>query len=139
MLPLKYMLVKIEHDVGFNIQLPGLPPSVVPIEPVRFTVGSINGGRGVTLEQFPATLAYVMTDYRCQGQTFTSLISDIKRPTGRGSHSSPSTSAYVQLFRCKALARCSIIRNYDDDDHPIELIDELAWQERIAWRTIELY
>ena len=137
------MLVKIEYDVGFNIQLPGLPPSVIPIEPMRFTVGSINSGKGVTLEQFPATLAYVITDYRCQGQTCTWLISDIKKPTGPGSHSSPSTSAYVQLSRCRALARCSIIRNYDDEDlcedHPIELIEELAWQDKLAQRIMELY
>jgi hypothetical protein len=139
----KYMLMKLNQDVGLNIQLPGLSPFVVPIEPVKFTFDNVKGGRGVTLKQFPATLAYAMTDYKCQGQTFSAVIIDIKKPTGRGSHSSPSTSAYVQLSRSKTLAQCSIVRGYSDEDlcenHSADLLKELDWQEQMAQRTIQMY
>jgi len=35
--PPAYMLVKLNHDVGVEIALPGLPPSVVGIEPMSLT------------------------------------------------------------------------------------------------------
>jgi hypothetical protein len=61
----KYMLIKIQHDIKFNIQLPRLLPSIISIEPVKFTVESINSRREVKLEQFLVILAYIITDYRC--------------------------------------------------------------------------
>jgi len=93
--PSHYMLVKILHDVGFNVQIPGLPPFVVPS---TFTHGTVRSGRGVTMQQSPVTLAYAMTDFRCQGQTFHWVIVDLKKPTGRGCFTSPSTSAYVHTI-----------------------------------------
>ena len=67
--PPAYMLVKLKHDVGVEIALPGLTPSVIGIEPVSLTY---NAGRrkAVTYFQFPVTLAYAITDYKCQRQTF---------------------------------------------------------------------
>lgn len=138
-----FMLVKILHDVGFNIQIPGLPPNVVPIETITFTHGNIKGGRGVKLQQFPVTLAYAMTDFKCQGRTFHGVIVDIKKPTGRGAHSSPATSAYVQLSRSKTRSQVSIIRPFNEKDLreklPQELQDELDWQEAMAERTTRIY
>ena len=62
-------MVKLLHDPGVSISLPGLPLGVIPIEADKFTYYKPHDGE-VTLEQFPVTLAYVITDYKCQGKTF---------------------------------------------------------------------
>ena len=103
-----YMLVKVLHDAGAPISLPGLPVDVVPIEVAKFTYYKPHGGE-VTLEQFPVTLVYVIMDYKCQGKMFTWVIIDIKTPTGFGSGSASATSAYVQLSRATSLDRLSIM------------------------------
>ena len=41
-----YMLVKLKHDVGIDVALPGLPPSVIGIEP---ELSTYNAGRGKKL------------------------------------------------------------------------------------------
>jgi hypothetical protein len=64
--PPVYMLVKLKHDVGIQIALPGLPSSVVGIEPVETTYRPTTGkGKVVTFFQFPVSLAYAITDYKC--------------------------------------------------------------------------
>src|SRR5216117_1094652 len=60
------------------------------------------------------TLAYTMTDYKCQGKTFEYVVVDLKTPSGPGSYS--PTSAYVQLSRATALDRVSIVRPFDAKD-----------------------
>jgi len=133
------MLVKLLHDVGIDVSLPGLPPSVVPIEAIEFRY---DGGQGkhVKLTQFLVTLAYAITDYKCQGQTFNWIIVDLKRPS---SGNSPSDSPYVQLSRAKSLDHLSIMRPFHADElHapiPIELLDELQWQEEMAMKTAHQY
>ncbi len=59
-----YMLFELKLDIGVEISLPGLPPSVIGIEPVSLTY---NGGRGkaITYFQFPVMLPYAITDYKC--------------------------------------------------------------------------
>ena len=136
--PPEYMLIRLLHDTEGRICLPGLPPSVVPIKTVSFKYGS--KGKNVTLEQFPVTLAYAITDYKCQGRTFPWVIVDLKRPRrGRSS----AMSAYVQLSRAIALERVSIIRPFDDKDlrEPLEpeLVKELEWQNEMAEKTKKLY
>ena len=37
MSPPAYMLVKLKHDVGVQVALPRLPPSVIGIEPALLT------------------------------------------------------------------------------------------------------
>ena len=49
------MLVKVLHDPGVHISLPGLPTGVLPIEIAKFTYYKPHGGE-VTFEQFPVTL-----------------------------------------------------------------------------------
>ena len=138
--PPPYMLIKLLHEPGVQISIPPLQPSVIPIKMARFKHNR-GHGRSVTLEQFPVTLAYAMTDYKCQGKTFEYVVIDLKTPSGRGS-SSP-TSAYVQLSRATALNRVSIIRPFDANDLcqplPQELLDELRWQEEMAERTAHMY
>jgi len=135
-----YMLVKLLHDPGMKISIPPLQPSIVPIKTVKFTHNR-GHGRSVTLEQFPVTLAYAITDYKCQGKTFKSVIVDLKTPSGPGA-SSPM-SAYVQLSRATALDRISIIRPFNEKDlwEPLsqELVEELQWQEEMAKRTAYIY
>jgi hypothetical protein len=137
------MLVKLLHDTGFNISLPGLPPNVVPLEVAKaFNYYKPHGGR-VTMEQFPVTLAYAITDYKCQAKTFDSIISDLHKPSGFGSGFTPSTSAYVQLSRATRLDRVSIMRPFDEKEFSLpldpELIKELEWQEDMAKATLEMY
>jgi len=135
-----YMLVKLLHDPGMKISIPPLQPSIVPIKTVKFTHNR-GHGRSVTLEQFPVTLAYAITDYKCQGKTFKSVIVDLKTPSGPGS-SSPM-SAYVQLSRATALDQISIIRPFNEKDlcEPLsqELVEELQWQEEMAKSTAYIY
>ena len=133
------MLVKLKHDVGVEVSLPGLPSSVVGIEPVSLTY---NGGRGkaVTYFQFPVTLAYAITDYKCQGQTLTWVVVDLKKPSGGYS---PTSSAYVQLPRAKIRDRLSILRPFDPAElrSPLskDLLTELEWQGQMAKETENLY
>ena len=137
--PPAYMLVKLKHDVGVEISFPGLPPSVIGIEPVSLTY---NAGRGkaVTYFQFPVTLAYAITDYKCQGQTFTWVVVDLKKPSGGYS---PTSSPYVQLSRAKTRDRLSILRPFDPAElqSPLskDLLAELEWQAQMAKETENLY
>ena len=132
------MLVKLNHDVGVPVNFPGLPPSVIGIQPtegMRYT----NRNKSVTFTQFPVSLAYAITDYKCQGQTFNWVIVDLKKPTGL----CPSASPYVQLSRARARHRLSILRPFSTDELlsplPEELQLELKWQEQRANETESLY
>ncbi len=91
--PPTYMLVKLKHDIGIEIALPGLPPSVVSIKPMSLTYKA-SLGKAMTYSQFPITLTYVITDYKCQGQMFRWVIVDLKKPNGGYS---PTSSPYIQL------------------------------------------
>ena len=97
----QYMLIRIHSQNEEDIHIPGLSVNVVPIwsESFRYSVGH---GRWARIKQFPVTLAYAITDFKCQGQTYEWLRVDIKRPhTGAASVMSP----YVQLSRGQALQR----------------------------------
>src|SRR5437762_2161467 len=75
------MLVRILEGSGSTIKLPDMREGVVPLEPVRFTFNE--RGRSVTLVQFPVTLGYAITDYKCQGSTYKGpLVLEPKRTTG---------------------------------------------------------
>ena len=76
------MLLKLKHDVGVPVAFPGLAPSVISIESDVFTYYGGNGKK-MTYTQFAATLAYAITDYKCQPKTFEWVVVDIKKPGGR--------------------------------------------------------
>jgi len=61
--PPAYMLVKVNDGLGISVL--GLPPSVVPIAPIRFTY-RVGPHKYVKLLQFPVTLAYAITDFKCR-------------------------------------------------------------------------
>jgi hypothetical protein len=134
------MVVKLRHDVGIDVHLPGLPPLVVGIEPSSSTY---NGGHGknATIFLFPAVLGYALTDFKCQSQTFSYVIVDLNQPTGRGR--SPASSPHVQLSPAKSHSHWSILRPFDPQDLrspvPKELQAELQWQEQLAEKTKNLY
>ena len=135
----QYMLVRLQSDNKEIIHIPGLPVNVVPIWPESFRY-NLGHGRWARIKQFPVTLAYAITDFKCQGQTYEWLRVDIKRPhTGAASVMSP----YVQLSRGQALQRLSILRLFDPDDLrapiPEDLEVELKWEEEMSKETIRLY
>lgn len=133
-----YILVRLPSKSQI-IQIPGLPENVVPIWPESFRY-DVGHGRWAKLRQFPVTLAYAITDFKCQGQTYEWLRVDIKKPqTGAASVMSP----YVQLSRVQSLQRLSILRPFDPDDLrvpiPKELIEELEWEQRMNELTAQIY
>ena len=137
--PPTYMLVKLMHDVGVEIALPGLPPSIVGIESMSLTYKA-GLGKAVTYSQFPITLAYTITDYKCQGQMFRWVVVDLKKPNGGYS---PTSSPYVQLSRAKTLASLSILRPFDPAELRSSLsknlLAELEWQAQKAKEIEDLY
>ena len=134
-----YMLIKLKHDIGVHVALPGLPPSVVDIEPASLTYNT-GLGKKITYIQFPATLAYAIRDYKCQGQTFIWVIVNLKKPN-RGY--CPTSSAYVQLSRAKTCACLSILRPFDPaelrSDLSKDILAELQWQAQMGKETEDLY
>ena len=131
----KYMLVKIKDGPAKEVQLPGMPRGVVPLEPIEFTYREAGRrfnrqGKWVTLLQFPATLAYAITDYKVQGGTYSEpIVVDLKRPDrGGSSYASP----YVQLSRATSLDHVFIMRPFNGEDLRVplsqQLQDELHWQ-----------
>jgi hypothetical protein len=99
------------------------------------------GKRKATFNQFPVTLAYAITDYKCQGETyFDGLLTDLHKPlTG----STQAASLYVQLSRVQSLQQLSIMRDFDPAElrTPLseDLIDELEWEEEMDKMTVEKY
>jgi hypothetical protein len=99
------------------------------------------GKRKATFNQFPITLAYAITDYKCQGETyFNGLLMDPHKPlTG----STEAASLYVQLSRVQSLQQLSIMRNFDPAElHtplPENLINELEWEEQRDKMMVEKY
>lgn len=111
----------------------------MPIWPESFKYNE-GHGRWARLRQFPVTLAYAITDFKCQSQTYEWLRVDIKKPhVGSASVMSP----YVQLSRGQSLQRLSILRPFDPDDlrAPIsdELKAELKWEQEMNVLTAEIY
>jgi hypothetical protein len=132
------MLVKLPEGKN-SIQIPGLPPHVVPLEPVQFRY-SAGHGRYAKLRQFPVTVGYAITDFKCQGQTFDWIRVDLKKPpTGF----SPAMSPYVQLSRVKRLDHLSIMRPFTKEELcsplPDDLLKELQWEDEMARKTMAVY
>jgi hypothetical protein len=66
----QYMLVRLHSENEEKvIHIPGFPINVVPIWPESFRC-NIGHGKWARLKQFPVTLAYAITDFKCQGQTY---------------------------------------------------------------------
>jgi len=133
-----YILVKVPSD-QVNFQIMELPQNVAPISPISFRHNA-GHGKYVKLRQFPVSLAYAITDYKCQAQPYDYLRADIKKP-----NFGPVTamSPYVQLSRARSLQQISIMRPFDPAELSVplskELIAELEWEEQMAEKTDKLY
>lgn len=132
MLP-AYMLIKVHHDIGVPIHLPGLPPGVLKLEPCLTTCNTAEGA--VSFLQFPVSLAYAITDYKCQSKTLPWVVVDIASPPGF----SPAASAYVQLSRATRRDQLSILREFTLKELQIPFSEslkrELEWQKTKAEET----
>ena len=62
-----YMLVKLKHDVGIDVRIPGLPPFVVGIEPSSTTEKrhdtSVSSGLGLHYYGFQMSIANIFKRY----------------------------------------------------------------------------
>jgi hypothetical protein len=74
------MLLKVLHNPHGQICVSILPTSVLPVKPAKFYHNS-SPGKKAKVEHFPVTLAYAITDYKCQGKTFPYVIVDLKKPS----------------------------------------------------------
>ena len=139
--PAAYMLVKLP---GKEFRLGSFPVGVFPLK-LSTSTFEIRRNRKVirsaTFKQFPVTLAYAITDYKCQGETYANgLLTDLRKPlTG----SSEAASLYVQLSRARTINQLSIMRWFDPAELrkplPDDLIKELEWQEMMDETTKNKY
>jgi hypothetical protein len=124
---------------GKTFRIAHFPPGVFPLPTSSLTFS--HGKRKATFSQFPVTLAYVITDYKCQGETyFDGLLTDLRKPlTG----STEAASLYVQLSRVQSLQHLSIMRDFNPAELPIplpkNLINELEWEEQMDKMTTDKY
>ena len=131
------MLVRIP---GSKVQLTDLPVGVIPIRPSTFTF-KVGVKGSVKFRQFAVILAYAITDYKCQGDTYVDgLLSDLRKPlTG----STEAASLYVQLSRVQSLQQLSIMRSFDPEELrkplPGELLKELEWETQMDKETRDKY
>ena len=127
------MLVRVP---GSKIQLGDFPLGVSPIRPSTFTF-KVGVKGSAKFRQFAVTLAYTITDYKCQGDTYVEgLLSDLRKPlTG----STEAASLYVQLSRVQSLQHLSIMRSFDPDELPEELLKELEWEAEMDTKTRNKY
>jgi hypothetical protein len=137
------VLVRPTHD--HTLSFSGLPDTLVPIFPVQMR-GEIPSMSGLPFNrhQVPLTLGFAITDYKCQGSTFTSLVLDLRFPGQRGVDQHKKwTSLNVQLGRLKTLSgvwlREPITLTVVCSSPHIDLQVELSRLERLEQRTIGLW
>src|SRR5579859_7299275 len=134
--PPAFMLVMVP---GKMFRIAHFPPGVFPLPTSSLTFS--RSKRKATFNQFPVTLAYAITDYKCQGETyFDGLLTDLRKPfTG----STEATSLYVQLSRVQSLQHLSIMRDFDPAELriplPENLINELEWEEQMDKMMTDKY
>jgi hypothetical protein len=122
------MLVRVPES---KVKIGDFPVGVVPLERSKFKFCVPKTTIGATYLQFPVTLAYAITDYKCQGETYhDGLQTDLQKPlTG----TTEAASLYVQLSRVRSLQLLSIMRDFDPAElrKPLsdDLIRELEWEE----------
>ena len=87
------MMIRVQ---GSKVQLGDLPLGMIPMRPCTFTF-KVGVKESAMFGQFAVTLAYAITDYKCQGDKFIEvLLLDLRKSlTG----STEAISLYVQLSR----------------------------------------
>lgn len=132
------MLVKVPDS---QIKVGHFPVGIVPLKRSNLSFKVPKTSISAKYKQFAMTLAYAITDYKCQGETyFNGLLTDLKTPV---SGSTQAASLYVQLSRVRSLRELSIIRDFDAVElrEPLsdDLIKELEWEEKMNQITRNKY
>jgi hypothetical protein len=110
------------HPALANFKFSGLdsfPPGLVPLFPKLrtftfkcFTDGGHLETKSIQRYQLDLDLAYALTDYKCQGKTYTNAIIDLRAPPGK---QTDPNSPYVLLSRLKSIEGLLILRSFDPD------------------------
>jgi hypothetical protein len=141
--PLLCVLVRPSHD--HTLSFTGLPDKLVPIFPLQMR-GEIPSMSKLPFNRYqvPLTLGFAMTDYKCQGGTFSSLFLDLRFSGQRGVDKHKKwTSMNVQLGRLRTLAGVWLPEPITLDDvsgspHP-DLQVELTRLQELEQKTISLW
>jgi hypothetical protein len=72
-----FMLVKVP---GSQVQVGHFPVGVIPLERLDISFKVAKTSIGTKYKQFPVTLAYVITDYKCQGETYSNGLGRVWTP-----------------------------------------------------------
>ena len=133
-----YMLVKVPES---QVKVGHFPVGIIPLKRSNLSFKVPKTSIGAKYQQFAITLAYAITDYKCQGETyFDGLLTDLKTPA---SGITQAASLYVQLSRVRSLQELSIIRDFDSAElrKPLsdDLIKELEWEEKMDQMTKNKY
>src|SRR5579859_7907034 len=112
--PPAYMLVQVP---GKEFRLGHFPVGVFPLELSTLTIEVRKRRqliRQATFRQFPVTLAYAITDYKSQGETYSNgLLTDLCKPlTG----STQAASLYIQLSHVQTIQQLLIMRDFDPEE-----------------------
>jgi hypothetical protein len=141
--PLLCVLVRPTHD--HTLSFSGLPDALVPIFPMQIR-GEIPSMSGLPFNrhQVSLTLGFAITDYKCQGSTFGSLVLDLRFHAQRGVDQHKKwTSMNVQLGRLRTLAGVWLqepITLADISGSPhMDLQVELSRLERLEQQTISMW
>jgi len=90
---LKFLLVKVANHKFAPVG--SLDPGLMPLFPTSFPIdvhapealAPVRGkGNSMCCRQIPCCTAFVTTDYRSQGRTFSNVILDLEPPNPRGMH-----------------------------------------------------
>jgi hypothetical protein len=141
--PLTCVLVRPAHD--HNLSFSQVPSGLVPVFPVQMR-GQVPNMPALSFyrHQVPLTLGFAVTDYKCQGSTFTSLVLDLLFGRQRGvDRHSKWTSINVQLGRVKSLSGVWLrepvtLECISFAPHP-DLQVELSRLEALEQQTISLW
>jgi hypothetical protein len=141
--PILCVLVRPSHD--HTLSFTGLPDKLVPIFPLQMR-GEIPSMSKLPFNRYqvPLTLGFAMTDYKCQGGTFSSLFLDLRFSGQRGVDKHKKwTSMNVQLGRLRTLAGVWLPEPITLDDvsgspHP-DLQVELTRLQELEQKTISLW
>jgi hypothetical protein len=123
-------VILIHSDLDIAQRFPGLEPNVVPIRRTisRFKIQDMKINRS----QFPIIPCYCITDYRSQGDTYSSVIIDLRVPPNGGW--CLYEAVYVMLSRVSTLDGLFILCEFEKKypKPPKNLIQEYDRLERLS-------
>ena len=149
----KYLLLQTLNSEGLpntKLQLPGVPPGMILIEPIsldlQYKKWTNKGEKTFTFKriQFPILPAFAISGHNAQGRTFERAIVDLTGPE-KSKNSRPLTYAdvYLCISRVKTLAGLFILRPFSKSvlELPINpvLLEELKYLQILHNETMKKY